>query len=114
MKQLAYHRGRPEKTYLMVLTDRLFSLLSHKHRMQIVEMFPPHTDPFLWQALSVKVLPEKLRVTVTESLMRSAISHTENFLTLPASVEQYNSMVCICRLFLATNSLVVGPQVHNY
>jgi hypothetical protein len=113
MRQLTHHHGRPEKTYLMVLIDRLFSLLPNKHRMQIVEKFPPHTDPFLWQALSVKVLPEKLRSSVIESLMRSAMSHTANFFILPASVEQFNSMVCIRTVFLATNSLVVEPQVHR-
>jgi UDP-N-acetylglucosamine transferase subunit ALG13 len=113
MRQLAHDHGRPEKTYLMVLADRLFSLLPDKHKMQIVETFPPHTDPFLWQALSVKVLPEKLKASVTESLMKSAISHTENFLTLPASIEQYNSMVCIYTFYLATNSLVVESQVHS-
>ncbi|KDR20530.1 uncharacterized protein C1orf112 homolog [Zootermopsis nevadensis] len=93
MRQLAHHRGHPERTYLMAMADRLFSFLPNKHKMQIVEMFPPQTDPFLWQALSVKVLPEKLRASVTESLMRSAISHLENFFTLPASIERYNSMV---------------------
>jgi hypothetical protein len=108
MKHLAHHHGRPEKTYLMVLADRLFSLLPNKHKVQIVELFPPQTDPFVWQALSVNVLPEKLRATVTKSLMKSAISHTENFLTLPASLELYNPMVCICSLFLVSNCLAKG------
>ncbi|GFG33844.1 hypothetical protein Cfor_12804 [Coptotermes formosanus] len=93
MKHLAHHHGRPEKTYLMVLTGRLFSLLPDKHKLQIAEMFPAYTEPLVWQALSVKVLPEKLRVSVTESLVRSAILHAENFLTLPASVELYYHMV---------------------
>jgi hypothetical protein len=65
-----------------------------------VEMFPPHTEPLVWQALNVKVLPEKLRASVTESLMRSAILHAENFLTHPASVELYYHMVCMCGFFL--------------
>jgi UDP-N-acetylglucosamine transferase subunit ALG13 len=95
MKHLAHHHGRPEKTYLMVLTGRLFSLLPDKHKLQIAEMFPAYTEPLVWQALSVKVLPEKLRVSVTESLVRSAILHAENFLTLPASVELYYHMVCM-------------------
>ena len=100
VKHLAHHHGRPEKTYLMVLTGRLLSLLPNKHKVQIVEMFPPHTEPLVWQALSVKVLPEKLRESVTENLIRSAILHAENFLTLPASVELYFHMVCMCSLFL--------------
>lgn len=100
VKHLAHHHGRPEKTYLMVLTGRMLSLLPNKHKVQIVEMFPPHTEPLVWQALSVKALPEKLRASVTESLMRSAILHAENFLTLPASVELYSHMVCMCSLSL--------------
>jgi hypothetical protein len=101
-KHLAHHHGRPEKTYLTVLAGRLFSLLPNKHKVQIVEMFPPSTDPYVWQALSVKALPEKLRATVTESLVRSAILHTERFLTLPASLELYSLMVCIRSLLIVS------------
>lgn len=105
VKHIAHYHGRPEKTYLIVLTGRLLSLLPNKHKVQIVEMFPPHTEPLVWQALSVKALPEKLRASVIESLMRSAILHAENFLTLPASVKLYSHMVCIGSLFLCLGYL---------
>ncbi|XP_023725992.1 uncharacterized protein C1orf112 homolog isoform X2 [Cryptotermes secundus] len=95
MKHLVHHHGRPEKTYVTVLAGRLFPLLPNKHKVQIVEMFPPDTDLCVWQALSVKALPEKLKAAVTESLVRAAILHTERLLTLPASPELYSHMVDI-------------------
>jgi hypothetical protein len=110
MKHLAYHHGRPEKTYVTVLTGRLFPLLPNKHKVQIVEMFPPDTDLCVWQALRVKALPEKLRATVTERLMRSTILHTERFLTFPASPELYSHMVCMCSLLLGSGIETTGLQ----
>lgn len=111
MKHLVHHHGRPEKTYVAVLAGRLFPLLPNKHKVQIVEMFPPDTDLCVWQALSVKDLPEKLRATVTESLVRSAILHTEMFLTLPASPELYSHMVCMCSLLLVSGIGTAGSQL---
>jgi hypothetical protein len=111
MKHLARHHGRPEKVYVIVLSGRLFSLLPDKHRAQIVEMFPPDTDLCVWQALSITALPGKLRAAVTESLVRSAIFHTERFLMLPASVELYRLMVCICSLLLVSGIGTAASQL---
>jgi hypothetical protein len=110
LKHLAHHHGRPEKVYVTVLAGRLFTLLPNKHKVQIVEMFPPDTDLCVWQALSVKALPEQLRATVTESVVRSAIFHTDRFLTLPASLELYSLAVCICSLLLVSGVGTAGSQ----
>jgi hypothetical protein len=91
------------------LCGRLFSLLPNRHKAQIVELFPPDTDLCVWQALSVKALPEKLRAAVTESLVRSSIFHTERFLVLPASVELYRLMVCI-RSLLLVSGVGISPK----
>lgn len=93
LKCLESHHGRPEKVYVTVLANRLFSFLPNKHKNMVVEKYPPSSAPFAWQALNVKVLPDKLRASVTDNLLRSAISHIEKMFTHLVTVQQYNDTV---------------------
>ncbi|KAJ9589874.1 hypothetical protein L9F63_017029 [Diploptera punctata] len=115
LKCLVNHHGCPEKVYVTTLAHRLFSFLSNKHKNMIVEKYPPAGASFVWQALSVKVLPEKLRASVTDILLKSAISDTETIITSTATVQQYNDAVnsiaaatqC-CKLYLPTQAAMIS------
>ena len=59
----------------------------------MIEEYPPSSASFAWQALNVKVLPDKLKAPATETLLKTAVCYLEKMLTLPATVELYNDTV---------------------
>ncbi|KAJ4429437.1 hypothetical protein ANN_21606 [Periplaneta americana] len=99
LKLLGHHHGHPEKTFLTTLIGRLFAFLPNKHKVQMADDFPPQTELIAWQALSVHVLPDKLKLSVAETLIKSAILHTDKFLAAPTSLEQF-SLMFGCSLIL--------------
>ncbi|XP_069686340.1 FIGNL1-interacting regulator of recombination and mitosis-like [Periplaneta americana] len=92
LKFLGHHHGHPEKTFLTTLIGRLFAFLPNKHKVQMADDFPPQTELVAWQALGVHVLPDKLKLSVAETLIKSAILHTNTFLAAPTSLEQFSLM----------------------